>query len=229
MKRISLSVIMVILLIAMIPSLSFAVSTFSEALSKTSTSNLPFNLSKRFKIPSGSKSGGYFIYPNDTVPDRIFTNVQLTNFERASTDPASGAILLLKFIIPNSNMFLIVVSFGNFYGGDETITLSVVNSDGIITSSLLASVTGIDAYVKQCRIISQNQIIVTTIMPYVTTSIPFDNLTSFNGHRRDITYSINDQGQFVQTSVQNYYGKTYPRAYLEDLSINLWDGGEMPY
>jgi len=225
MKRIRVFFRIVFLLLFMLPSFCFADNTLSEALSITTTSSVPFNMSKRFKLPSGSKIGGYFIY-SDTIPDRVYSNVQLTKFTRASTDPARGAILIVKFMIPNSNRVLILVSFGNFYGGDETRVLCVVNPDGTISNTLLASVAGNEAYVKQCRINAQHQIIVTTIMPYSLTSIPFNTFTSFDGHRRDITYSINDQGQFVQVSVQDYYGKAYTKTYLEDLSVNLWDGRE---
>lgn len=227
MKRIQLLLLIISLAFNIVPSYCIAENTLSEAIRIATTSNVPFDLSKRFKIPTGTKGGGYFKCP-DTIPDRVYTNVQLTQYTRASTDPARDAILLMKFVIPNSNRLLLVVSFGNYYGGDETISLCVVNQDGTIVSTLLGSVTGNDAYVKQCRINAQHQVVVTTIIPNSRTSIPLVTFTSFDGHRKDITYSIDSKGQFFQVAVQNYTGKTYTRTYLEDMSKNLWDGGETP-
>lgn len=211
--------------LVLLPFYCYAQLPINEALSKIPASSVPFNVIKALKLPSGYHSY-YILNPNNTISDKLYENVQLTQYVNASVDPELGAELFLKFTIPNSDKVLIVVSFGHGYGGDETQMLCVVNSNGTIINTLEGTVMGADAYVKQFRITAQNQIIVTSIKPTSTTSIPFETFRYFVGYRQDITYSINAQGQFVQNSVQTYQPKVYTHSYLGREDINLWEGGE---
>ena len=208
----------------LIPSNCCAQLSIKEAVNKISVSSVPFNVIKGLKLPSGYHS--YSINTGNTIPDKLYNNVQLTQHTSASVDPELGAVLFLKFAIPNSDKALIAVAFGHGYGGDETQILCVVNSNGTILSTLEGTIMGKDVYVKQFRVPAQGKVIVTTIKPTSTTSIPFETCSNFSGYRQDITYTINAQGQFIQSSVQTYKSKTYTSTYLSNKNINLWEGGE---
>jgi len=223
MKPILFKIITTIIFI-LLPFFCVAELSISEAINRIPTEPVPFNATKTTRTPRNYSYG--LVNPNNAIPDKLYDNVQLTQYTSAVVAPELGATLFRKFSIPNSNKVLIVVSFGNGYGGSKTNVLCVVNPDGTIVSTLEGTVMGCDVHIKQFRITAQNQIIVTTIKPTSTTSIPFETFTSFYGCRQDITYSINDQGQFAQNSIQIFQPQTYARTYLEDVNYNLWEGRE---
>ncbi len=219
-----LSKVFFVITLPMLSTFCFSQISITEAISKAATTPVPFNATKRVK---GLGVSG-IINSNHSISDKLYDNVQLTQYTSASAEPELDAVFFRKFAIPNSNRTLIVVSFGHNYGGWNTHVLCVVNPDGTIVSTLDGTISGAEVYVKQFRINAQNKIIVTTIHPETTISIPFKTFTSFVGGRRDIAYSVNAQGQFVQESIVVYKSKTYTRSYLEDESVNLWEGGEIP-
>ena len=95
---------------ALLPSFCFAQLSLSEAISKTPTESVPFNATKK---TSPSEVYGYgIINPNNIIPDKLYDNVQLTQYENASTDPELEGISFRKFSIPNSTNSLLIVSFG---------------------------------------------------------------------------------------------------------------------
>jgi hypothetical protein len=210
----------------LLSSFCLAQLPISEVIDNVATSSVPFNATKRLKLPLGSLT--YSITNQDkTIPDKLYHNIQLTEYEHASIAPELGAVFTRKFAIPNSNRFLIVVTFGHGYGDNDVHVLCVANPDGTIVSTLIGTVMGRASYVKQFRINEYNEIIVTSIVPTSTVSIPFETFTSFEGTRHDITYSIDASGQFVEESKGRIYGsRVYTRSYLEDESVNLWEGGE---
>ncbi|MDR1756065.1 MAG: hypothetical protein LBR65_03770 [Culturomica sp.] len=188
------------------------------------TQSLPFNATKETQF----KGHAYGVEnQNNVIPDRLYDNMQLTQYVSASTDPELGASSFRKFMIPGSSNVLLAVSFGGATDW-RTDVLCVVNTFGIVVSTLEAAVCVTDVYVKQFRIDAQNQIIVTTIKPVSTVSIPLATFSSFSGYRQDISYVINEQGQFVQNTATTYQSKTYTRSYLMNESINLWEGEETP-
>jgi hypothetical protein len=208
----------------LLPSFCFAQLSIGEVISKIPTVSIPFNATKNTPFLEGH---GYGVAnPNNTIPDRLYDNVQLSQYTHASADPELGAISFRKFSITNSTNVLLIVSFGGATDW-RTDVACVISPSGQVLSTVEVAVCVMDVWVKQFRIDPQNQIIVTTIVPSSTTSIPFGTFTSFTGIREDITYSINAQGQFVQNSIQTYQPKTYTRSYLAGIA-NLWIGQEAP-
>ena len=201
------------------PSFCSAQLSLSEAISKVPTTVIPFDATKSRGFIRDYSFG--VINPNNIIPDRLYDNVQLTQYSNASDSPDLSGISFRKFAVPNTTNSLLVVSFGGATDW-RTDVMCVVNSSGQVLSTLEVTVNVMDVFVKQFRITAQNQIIVTTIKPTSTTSIPFNNFTSFSGYRQDITYSINTQGQFVQGSVQTFPTQTYSRSTLADRSVELW-------
>ena len=203
----------------LLPSFCSAQLSLSEAISKVPTTIVPFDATKTRGFIRDYSFG--IINPNNIISDRLYDNVQLTQYTNASVSPDLGGVIFRRFAIPNSTNVLFVVSFGGATDW-RTDVMCVVNSSGQVLSTLEVTVNVMDVYVKQFRINAQNQIIVTTIKPTSATSIPFENFTTFSGYRQDITCSINAQGQFVQSSVQTFPTQTYSRSTLADRSIDLW-------
>jgi hypothetical protein len=201
--------------------------TVGEAISRMPTASIPFEGKKYGESAKFDRTYSYAIdNSGNAIPDRLYGNVQLTQYEHASISPDLCGTSFRKFAILNSNNVLLVVSFGGVTDW-RTDVLCVVSPSGQILSTLDVAVfyhTSLGRItIKQLRINVQNQVIVTTIIPTSTTSIPFETFTSFTGYRKDITYSVNAQGQFVQVSEQTYPTKTYTRSSLESKSINLWE------
>ena len=210
----------------LLPSLGFAQYSLSQAISGMPTEPVPFNATKNTGFIRGHNYG--VVNPNNIILDRLYDNVQLTEYVNASVSLDLAGETFRKFVIPGSNNTLLVVSFGGVTERNTDV-MCVVNGLGEVLSTLEVAVMCYPYLaVKQFRINAQNQIIVTTIKPVSSTSIPLETFTNFSGYRQDITYSINAQGQFEQVSEQTYQTKIYTRSYLEDMNINLWEGNETP-
>jgi hypothetical protein len=203
--------------------------SIGEALSKMSAEAIPFDAKKKTK--SIYKNSCWVVNPNNVIPDKLYDNVQLTQYDHASVSPELGGITFRKFAIPNSTNKLLVVEFG---GSTDcrTYSLCVVSSSGAILDTLEAAIFYYTSFgtiaLKQFRIDAQSNIIITRIVPTSSTSIPLGTFTSFPGYRLDTTYSINSQGQFVKLSEKQYVTKTYTKTYLEDRDKDIWNGGETP-
>jgi hypothetical protein len=202
-------------------TISFALP-MGEVLNRTPTESIPFNATKQ----TAFLDRNYGIDYNSAIPDKMYDNVQCTQYTRAAEDPYMGGCLFRKFAISGSSNKLVAVSFGGA-SPYRTDVLCVVTPSGTIVSTLEAHITAAEATIKQFRINAQGQIIISQIVPTTSASIPFTTFTSFTGQRKDITYSVNAQGQFVMVDTKQYNAKTYTRAILENENINIWDGGEV--
>jgi hypothetical protein len=224
MKKILLSVtltIIVLFCVAQAPT----TWTFSEIITEMPATSVPFDAKKK-GVPFVYDDSYTIDNSNNVIPDRLYDNVQLTQYIRASISPELWGTTFRKFAIPNSSNTLLVVSFGGVTEW-RTDVICVVTPSGQVLSTLECAIRVADIYVKQFRINEYNEIIVTSIIPTDTVSIPFETFTSFEGKRQDITYSIDASGQFVEESKGRIYGsRVYTRSYLEDESVNLWEGGE---
>ena len=205
------------------PLFCFAQLSVKEAIAKMPTQSIPFNATRNTKFLNPNYG---VTNPNNVIPDKLYDNVQLTEYTHASDDPELGASSFRKFAIPGSNNVLLVVSFGGATDW-RTDVMVVVNPSGQILGTLEVAVRVMDMYVKQFRVTAQGQVIVTTIKPTSATSIPFGKCSNFAGYRQDITYSVNAQGQFVQGLGQTYKSMVYKKSHLWDETINLWEGGEI--
>jgi hypothetical protein len=214
----------------LLPSLCLAQASIGEALNKMPTELVPFNATKKTKFIENKSFGVDNSNNVILIPDKLYDNVQLTQYDHASVDPELGGITFRKFAIPNFANIL-VVSFG----GDtdcQTDVMCVVSPSGAILDTLEAAIfyyiSGTIA-LKQFRIINaQSNIIITQIVPTSSTSIPLATFTSFSGYRLDTTYAINSQGKFVKQVEKRYVTKTYTKTYLEDWDKEIWNGGETP-
>jgi hypothetical protein len=210
-----------------VPIVCFGQISLISALcnSKTLTESKPFEFRKSGVLFSRTYSF-HIDNSNNAIPDKLYNNIQMTSFSHAGNDYELEAKLYRKFAIPNSTNILAVVSFG---GASDWLTnvVCVVNPSGQILSTLEGTVQFGNIAVKQFRINSQCQIIVTTISTTNTTSLPFESFTSFVGQRKDVTYSINSQGLFVVVSETLFQPKTYTKVAMNNAALNLWQGGEI--
>ena len=198
-----------------------------SAVSRMPTESIPFDGKKYGESVRFDPAYCYTIdNSSNAIPDRLYDNVQLTQYDHASVSSDFLGVAFKKFTIANSNNVLLVVSFGGVTDW-RTDVLCVVSQSGQVLSTLEVAVFYCsslgDIAIKQFRINAQGKIIVSTIVPTSTTSIPFETFTSFTGYRKDVTYSVNAQGLFVQVSSQTFSTKTYTRNYLENRDINIWD------
>jgi hypothetical protein len=225
--NILLLTICVVTILILLPSISVAQFAYSleYALAHMPTESVPFEATKT--TPFLRNYNYSLVNPNNVIPDKLYDNVQLTEYTNASNEPELCGEAFRKFAIPNSNNKLLVVAFGGSTDW-ETYVICVVNPSGNVLSSLECEVRVMDVYVKQFRITADCEIIVTTIHPSSETSIPFATFTSFQGYRSDVTYSIDAQGQFIKTTAYISASKTqtYTRQYLQDKSKNLWESNE---
>ena len=208
--------------LVLLPSFCFAQFSISEIISRMPTDPLPFSATKNTRFYDGKSYG--IANSDNAIPDKLYENLQLTQYTYAHEYEVISGSSFRKFDIPNSSNKLLAVSFG--VSDYRTDVLCVVNPSGQILSTLEVAViyyTSGDIAIKQFRIDAQGRIIVSTIVPTSTTSIPFTTFTSFTGYRKDVTYSVNAQGKFVQVSSQTFPSKTYTRSYLENRDINIWD------
>jgi hypothetical protein len=200
--------------------------TMKEIIDNMPTEPVPFEGKKHGIIFDPSYS--YTINnSNNTIPDRLYDNIQLTQYTHASVDPELWGVSFRKFAIPNSTNVLLIVSFGGVTDW-RTDVACVINPSGQVLSTKEVAVCVMDVWVKQFRITAQNKIIVTSISPISTSSIPFGTFTSFEGSRSDFEYSINAQGQFEQPFFGGniYNHRTYDRSYLTG-HVDLWNGKEV--
>lgn len=194
--------------------------------SKTPTESVPFEF-KKMGVKISRVYGFMISNSSNTIPDKLYSNVQMSEFTKVGEDLEVGPLLYRKFLIPNSSNLLAVIQFG---GVSDFITdvLCVVSPSGQVLSTLEGTVSFGDICMKQFRINAQSQIIVSTLTTSNTTSLPLESFSSFSGQRKDATYSINASGQFILISEQLFRPKTYTRAYLDDATINIWQGNENP-
>ncbi|MDR3119606.1 MAG: hypothetical protein LBU44_09390 [Mediterranea sp.] len=199
--------------------------SIGEVLNKMSTETVPFNATKTKE--SIYADSHWVDNPNNVIPDKLYDNVQLTEYNHASVNPELGASTFRKFAIPNSTNKLLVIEFGGCTTW-RTYVLCIVSPSGSVIDTLEAAVHLGFIALKQFRIDAQSNIIITRIVPTSSTSIPLDTFSSFSGYRLDTTYAINSQNQFVKQSEQCYVTKTYTATYLEDEDKDIWNGGETP-
>jgi hypothetical protein len=218
-----LSKVFVVTAFVLLPSFCFAQFSISEVIGKMPTTSVPFNATKKTGFLDGHSY--WVVNPNNAIPDKLYDNLQLTEYTSASVDPELGAGSFRKFSVPNSTNTLLIVSFGGATDW-RTDVACVVSPSGQVLSTLEVAVCVADVWVKQFRINAETNITVTSIIPTSTASIPFGTFTRFEGRRTDASYSINTAGQFVSSGFKPLYNsKTYTRSYLEGTS-ELWEGTE---
>ena len=109
----------------------------------------------------------------------------------------------------------------------QTDELILVDAYGKVTDVLVSKVHVSGAIVKQFYINEDETIVVITLKPTTSASIPLSNFTQFTGYRIDETYKVMN-GKFVLSKTQKYKERVYTYQQLVAKNYNLWDGNELP-
>ncbi|MDR3235645.1 MAG: hypothetical protein LBT48_02820 [Prevotellaceae bacterium] len=194
-----------------------------DYINRVPTEKIPFNSTKRTKFLALNFS---FDNNNCILPDRMYNDIQLTQYTHAGNNIDQAPCIYRKFAIPGSSDVLLVVSFGGITEW-RTDILCIITASGYVLDTLEAEVFTNEMTVKQFRINAQNEIIISRIVPVSSSPVLFYSyFTEFMGYREDITYSINTSGKFVKKAEKRYRQKRYFKKDLENSDINIWDGGE---
>ncbi len=160
--------------------------------------------------------------PKGIIPDKLYNNIQGTDYWSASEDPDLAPALFAKFLIPNTNLTLAAVNFGGATDS-QTDVLIVVDSNGNIKSTLEVGFSWGWITPKQFRITNDYHVVISNLVPTGSASIPFNSFAQFEARRVDETYSINSSGQFVKDKREEFPSKIYTRKQLDTKSFNVWD------
>ncbi len=193
---------------------TFAQLPMKRVLELAPTDKLPFDATK-----TSAWSNSYAIdNSNKVIPEKLYENVQLTKYYIADEDQEGASFR--KFLLP-SGYYIVVVSFG---GATEwrTDVLCVVDKEGNVLSTLEGLVTVADITVKQYRITENGSTIyVSQVKPSSSTSLSFDNVTSFQGYVETVTYGIKD-GKFFSITGSTSSTKTFTKELLSNPGVNVW-------
>lgn len=160
--------------------------------------------------------------PQRVIPDKLYNNIQGTDYWSASDDPELAPALFAKFLIPDTNLTLAAVNFGGATDF-QTNVLIVVDNNGNIKSALEAEFSWGWITPKQFRITNNYEIIISTLVSTSSISVPFKSFTQFEAKRVDETYTINSSGQFIKNSTKEFAPKIYTRKQLDAKIFNIWD------
>lgn len=203
--------------------------TISNVLKRLPERTLPFVGHKNVFRDKGSSGISFGDYEFD---DRLYTNVQLTQWDNACKYDAELPSSAFQFLLPDTDKRLLVVTLGGVTDY-KTDVLLVVTPDGQIYDQLLVGVMTVGRKgeyipVVQYKITEDAKIIVYRLYPTDSKSIPLGTFTSFTANRYDTTYEIGSDGKFKQIKITKFRPRTYSREKLVDLNYNIWDGNEIP-
>ena len=177
-----------------------------------------------YSYPQPEKKPVRFSVDNSQVkiPNRLYKNIQCTDYDFVSDNlHPHGARSYAKFQLPQQEGSLLAIKMGGRFR--RTDVLVSVDSDGNVLDTLEVAVSWV--HIKEYRILTDGQIIITTIKPKQEESIPFVNFAPFVGNRIDCTYIV-ENGKFILKKQQKYADKTYTYELLSDKTYKLWNGNE---
>ena len=225
MKR-KLSLVVFLLLLSLTV---MAQPTVPNVLKRLPERTLPFVGYKNVFRDKGASGISFGDYEFD---DRLYTNVQLTQWDNACMYDAELPESAFQFLLPNTDKRLLLVSLGGVTDY-KTDVLLVVTPDGQIYDQLLVGVMivgnkGEYIPVVQYKITEDAKVIVYRLQPTASESIPLGTFTSFTANRVDTTYEIGLDGKFKSVKTTKFRPRTYTREKLVDLNYNIWTGNELP-
>lgn len=225
MKR-KLSLVVFLLLLSLTV---MAQPTVPNVLKRLPERTLPFVGYKNVFRDKGASGISFGDYEFD---DRLYTNVQLTQWDNACMYDAELPSSAFQFLLPDTDKRLLLVTLGGVTDY-KTDVLLVVTPDGQIYDQLLVGVMTIGKKgeympVVQYKITEDAKVIVYRLQPTTSESIPLGTFTSFTANRVDTTYEIGLDGKFKSVKTTKYRPRTYTREKLVDLSYNIWTGNELP-
>lgn len=199
-----------------------------EILQRLPDRSIPYQGEKHDYRDKGA-TGVYRGYSN--LIDRLYTNVQLTEWRDACDNPAEFPTSCHDFILPGHDIHLLAISFGGVTDWRTDVLLSVTPVGEILDQMPVAVMemraAGISP-VMQYEITSDAKIIVYRLEPVSDVSIPLSDFTSFTAQRVDRTYEVDQNGKFVLVNTVRYRPRTYTREMLCDENYNIYLGNEMP-
>ena len=225
MKR-KLSLVVLLLLLSLTV---MAQPTVPNVLKRLPERTLPFVGYKNVFRDKGASGISFGDYEFD---DRLYTNVQLTQWDNACKYDAELPSSAFQFLLPDTDKRLLLVTVGGVTDYKADVLL-VVTPDGQIYDQLLVGVMTIGKKgeympVVQYQITEDAKVIVYRLQPTASESIPLGTFTSFTANRYDTTYEIGSDGKFKSVKTTKFSPRTYTREKLVDLNYNIWTGNELP-
>lgn len=164
----------------------------------------------------------YICNPNGIIPDRLYENVQGTDYWQAGDNPDLAPMLYNKVKYPNSPYTLGAVMFGGVT--DLTTCVLICVDDSLnITGTLEVEYRFSWITPRQFRIFEDGRIVVSTLVPLTNQSLPFGKFTQFLGQIKDETYRVNADGQFVKEEGRTVRDRrVYTRQELDSKTFNLF-------
>ena len=196
-----------------------------EVLDRLPDKSLPYIGDKHDLRGDGSSA-----ISSDGLDDKLYTNVQMSEWRNASKHQAEYPISCYQFILPDSDNSLLMINFGGVTDWRTDILLSVTTEGKILDQMPVAvMIYTLDITpVMQYRITSDAKIIVSRLVPTSDTSISLYDITSFTANRVDKTYVVDENGKFKLTDTVIYRTETYTAAMLDSPDYNIYDGDEIP-
>ena len=185
--------------------------TMKYVLDKTLMEPLPFSPTKT----TGFLADYNFPVNSKTIPDKLYKNVQLTQFTD-NTSAVRGRFFR-KFAM--GSYTIVAVTFGDDLTYNRTDVLCVVDSNGNILDMLEGWVTVEGVTVKQYSI-SSTGVTVQWVAPSTSTSLSFENVTDFLGRNYTQSYNLSG-GKFVSGTVYGSSEKTFTIARLSDPNVEI--------
>lgn len=199
-----------------------------EILRRLPDKTIPYKGEKHDLRDKGA-TGVY--HADGKLDDRLYTNVQLTEWRYACEHPAESPESCHDFILPGRNIHLLKITFGGVTDWRTDALLSVT-PDGEILDQMPVAVMAYGSNdiipVMQYEITSDAKIIVYRLEPVSKVSIPLADFASFTANRVDRTYEIDRNGKFVLVNTTSYKVKTYTLEMLQDKDYNIYSGNEIP-
>ncbi|MDD4921380.1 MAG: hypothetical protein PHS30_02765 [Bacteroidales bacterium] len=225
MKKIEIILILLILNITSNVSYSQTLSTL-DYLTRMSKTNLPFFETTITSSKNTYESYAFNVNTNNIIQYKLYKNLNTTNYTTDTTE--NSAIMNRLFNQPNSAFNLIATRTGE--SDLESRYLVTMDTTGVIidyieSGVIFYSLTKIA--IKQFSISSDMQVTVYWLNVTSPTNVDPFNFTSVTAQRTDKVYQIDTTGHFTQIQQRLYQPKTYTKAWLEDMSKNIWDGGEI--
>ena len=189
------------------------VCTMKYVMDNTPTEKTPFSVKGKTFL-----DGYNFPINNKTIPDRLYKNVQLTQYTNNTTG-ARGKFLR-KCLLTNGN-YIVIVSFGDVYN-DRTDVLCLVDKNGNILSTLEGMVIVNSVKVKEYSITGADGIVyISQVVPSTSTpSLSFEGFPNFSGNAVIYTYYVTG-GQFVKNSTNTGQEKTFTKSRMSDPDLNV--------
>ena len=162
-------------------------------------------------------NGYNFPVNNKTIPDRLYSNVQLTQYKTVSE---SRGKFLRKFQL-TSGYYIVIVSFGNIID-DRTDILCLVDKNGNILDRLEGQITVAGVTAKEYTVISTDgTVYVSQVVPTQTPPLLFETFSSFLGNVVVSTYKVVN-GKFVkQPNPNTAQTKTFARSRMLDPDLSV--------